>query len=103
MLCADTVPSPTVLLGTQRYLVQRDWVDPGVDLRGISSAAVLECGRVAVLFRVAPHVRLLDADGRIAEQWQIPDLVCPHHITAVAGGGVLVTDLDGHRVICLDP
>lgn len=29
-------------------------------------------------------------------------MVCPHHITALPGGGALLTDLDGHRVLALD-
>lgn len=94
---------PLVTLGAQRYLVQRQWVDDTVDLRGITSVAALETGYVAVLFRSAPQVRLFDADGAIAAQWSIPDMVCPHHITAMAGGGALIADLDGHRVVCFDP
>src|SRR5699024_7564399 len=91
-----------VTLNGQRYTVERQWVNADVDLRGISSVAVLENGLVAALFRVAPHVRIFDAEGHVAGQWSIPGVVCPHHITAVRGGGALVTDLDGHQVICLD-
>lgn len=98
MQCVD----PVVVLGAQRYVMQRNWVESDVDLRGISSVAVLGNGLVAGLFRTAPHVRLFDAHGRLAAQWDIPDIVCPHHITALADGGALVTDLDGHRVFGLD-
>lgn len=91
-----------VILGTRRYVVQRQWVDETVDLGGITSVAVLQNGIVAVLFRSAPQVRLFDDRGAVLAQWQVPDLVCPHHITAMADGGVLITDLDGHRVVCLD-
>lgn len=91
-----------VTLNGQRYAVQRQWVDADVDLRGISSVAVLETGLVAALFRTAPQVRLFDAEGHVVTQWTIPGVVCPHHITAVTGGGALVTDLDGHQVLCLD-
>lgn len=91
-----------VNLGAQRYAVQRHWVDASVDLSGITSVAVLDGGHVAALFRVAPQVRLFDADGQMVEQWHVPNMVCPHHITAVPGGGVLLTDVDGHQVVCLD-
>ena len=91
-----------MILGTQRYVVQRQWIDETVDLGGITSVAVLESGDVAVLFRSAPQVRLFDVHGAIAAQWHVPGMACPHHITAMADGGVLITDLDGHRVVCLD-
>ena len=88
MQCVD----PVVVLGTRHYVMQRNWVESDVDLRGISSVAVLDNGLVAGLFRTAPHVRLFDAHGRLAAQWEIPAIVCPHHITALADGGT-VTDL----------
>lgn len=91
-----------VVLGTQRYAVQRRWLTDSAELRGITSVAVLESGHVAALFRVAPQVRLFDDAGDVVAQWHVPALVCPHHISAVPGGGALVTDLDGHRVVCLD-
>ncbi len=89
-----------VSLGAQRYRVDRDWAQ--ADVRSLSSVAVLSDGRIAVLLRAPLIVIVLDPDGRLAAQWALEQICCPHHISARPGGGALVADLDGHQIVALD-
>ncbi|MGE8548061.1 MAG: peptidylglycine monooxygenase [Alcaligenes sp.] len=89
-----------VALGAQRYRVERNWAQ--ADLGSLCSVAVLADGCVAALLRRPAAVIVLEPDGRLAAQWPLADLLCPHHISARPGGGALVADLDGHQVLALD-
>ncbi len=90
-----------VALGNQLYKVERDWINDGSELAGLTSVAALANGSVAALFRLAPHIRIYGSDGGIIATHSISNVVCPHHITAIKDG-FLITDLDGHTVIKLN-
>ncbi len=72
-----------VALGAQRYRVERNWAQ--ADLGSLCSVAVLADGRVAALLRRPAAVIVLEPDGRLAAQWPLADLLCPHHISARPG------------------
>jgi sugar lactone lactonase YvrE len=92
----------TVALGSQRYLLQRPWPSDDFDFNGICDVAVMEDGRVVALMRSKPALLVFTPDGKKDAEWDVPGLVSGHYLTGRPGGGVLVTDWDGHQVLAVD-
>ncbi len=93
-----------VILGEQRYRVERPWgkLPTRLSFAGIADVTALPSDKIAVLRRADPAVLVFAADGSLVDRWSMPDVVAGHYIRASATGKIFLTDFDGHRIFILN-
>lgn len=101
MITNPTTPRPPcyVALGTQRYRVDHVVDDALTDLSDVA----IHGDRVTVLRRQAPELVQVTLDGTLCpDTIDLTQLVCGHGVRAFPGG-LLVADMDGHKILILGP
>lgn|SRR5690625_4150894 len=92
---------PVVLLGERRFTVQWQWLT-ATQVAGISSVAISSNNQIVVACRIAPHIRVYDADAKLVHAFSVEGMLCPHHLSFDCEERLWITDLDGHQVVAVD-
>jgi sugar lactone lactonase YvrE len=107
-MAIDTPPpsAPFVVTdGADRFAVQRPWQRPGPDgsdLQAISQLALDRQGRVFVLQRTAPALRIYAPDGTLERSFHHPLLSSGHGLHVDAQDRLWVTTYDAHQILAFD-
>lgn len=94
----------TVILGSRRYRVERDWArwPTGVARGFLSQVAVDSCGHVFLLQRGATPVVEFDPDGGFVAAWGDDLIGDGHGIYIDRDDRLFIVDRDAHQVIVTD-
>ena len=89
-----------VVLGSQRYAVERFWgqLPDGISLGIVSTIAVDSNGTVFVAQRGGAPVIVFEANGIFREQWDQQGVTDPHGINIDHRDRVLLVDRDAHEI-----
>lgn len=91
--------------GARHFAVQRPWQQraaDGSDVQAISQLALDRHGRVFVLQRAAPALRIYTPDGRHERSFHHPLLRSGHGLHVDAQDRLWVTTYDAHQVLAFD-
>ncbi|WP_354448110.1 hypothetical protein [Ottowia thiooxydans] len=91
--------------GRDHFTVERPWQHPGPDgsdVQAISQLALDRHGRVFVLQRAAPALRIYLPDGRLERSFHHPLLTSGHGLHVDARDRLWVTTYDAHQVLAFD-
>jgi peptidylglycine monooxygenase len=91
---------PQVILGQQRYRVERFWgqLPQDVQLGLVSTLAVASDGSVLVAQRAGAPVIAFDAQGTFLAAWNDAEISDPHGINIDQNDRVLLVDRDAHEI-----
>lgn len=91
--------------GSHRFAVERPWqqrAPDGSDVQAISQLALDRHGRVFVLQRTAPALRIYTPDGALERSFHHPLLASGHGLHVDAQDRLWVTTYDAHQVLAFD-
>lgn len=91
--------------GEHQYDVIRPWqkkAPDGSDIGLISQLALDRHGRVFVLQRTAPHLRIYTPDGQLERSFEHPQLTSGHGLHIDAQDRIWITTYDAHQVLVFD-
>lgn len=91
--------------GADRFAVERPWQRPGTDgsdIHAISQLALDRHGRVFVLQRSAPALRIYRPDGTLERSFHHPLLGSGHGLHVDAQDRLWITSYDAHQVLAFD-
>ncbi|MFT4268981.1 MAG: hypothetical protein QM586_17455 [Xenophilus sp.] len=91
--------------GTDRFAVMRPWQRPGADgsdVQAISQLTLDSRGRVFVLQRTAPALRIYAPDGTLERSFHHPLLTSGHGLHVDAQDRLWITTYDAHQVLAFD-
>jgi peptidylglycine monooxygenase len=89
---------PVVVLGTQRYRIERPWGRPHAP-REVSQIAVASDGRVLAFCRAGAPVVVFAPDGQVIGEWGAGRFFDPHGIAITPNDRVILVDRDAHVVV----